>query len=729
VGQQGTAGLDRRLLAFRMLVIVAFALLTARLWHIQLARGIELRTQAEANSFVTREIEADRGVIYDSEGRQIVRNSPRFTVSVVPAALPEHEDAQLRQLRKLARILGIDLRSGTVKRIGTRTAGGQDTAALRLFDADEPSLEELLPRTSSGRVDRSLWNPVPVARNVSRSAAFALFEASVEMPFITIGESSVREYPTGPTLGQVLGFTGSIPRDLLGDYLSQDYRIYDIVGRDGLEATYERYLRGRKGEKIVEIDATGREQRQIGEARAPMAGHSLELTIDSEFQRAAEEALARGLLATGARSGAAVALDPRSGAVRSIVSLPNYDNNMFSTGARPDEFAELLNNPDLPLLNRAITGQYAPGSTFKLVTAAGALEEELITRRTRIFDPGYISLTNEYNPEESTPFFCWLRSGHGSLDVVGAIAHSCNVFFYQIAGSYYEEGHRQDGLGSDRLAHYARAFGLGSASGIELYGEASGRVPTKDWLAEWTGDFWTTGLTYDMGIGQANTLVTPLQMARVVAAVANGGRLYEPHLVDRVVRADGEVVSHPGGDWTQVPVSPQHLATVREGMRGAVLWGTALPAWTHLPTKVDVAGKTGTAIFCDYIGDSTGGKIPCRTDREGNLLTHAWFVAFAPYEDPEIAVAVFIDGSGLDYLLEGSRHAAPVAAEILRSYFDLPAFSPTPTATPCSDCTPTPEPALADGRLEDTGEPQPGARDAGPGEGQSSEQTEGRDDG
>jgi len=706
-----------RLVVLRVVVVVAFTLLAAKLWHIQFARGAELRRQAEANSFVPREIEADRGVIYDSEGRQLVRNSPRFTVSVVPAALPEDEGDRQRQLAALADILGLELRAGAARQAAARAAAGQSTEALEVFDADEPGLYDLLPRTATGAIDRSHWDPVPVARNVPRVAAFALFEATVEMPFVMIGESSVREYPTGATLGPILGFTGSIPRDQLDEYLASGYRIYDVVGRDGLEATYERYLRGRKGEKIVEIDATGREQRQIGETRAAVSGHSLRLTIDAEFQAAVEEALAAGLRDTGARSGAVVALDPRNGDVRALVSLPNYDNNMLSTGARPEEFAALLSDPDLPLLNRAIAGQYAPGSSFKLITASGALQEGLITPRTKIFDPGHISLTNEYNPEESTPFFCWLRSGHGWLDIEGAIAHSCNVFFYQIAGSYIDESHRQDGLGSDRLAEYARAFGLGATSGIELYGEAAGRVPTKKWLADWSGDFWTTGLTYDMGIGQANTLVTPLQMARVAAAVANGGRLYKPRLVDRVVRADGEVVARPEREWAQVPVSPENLATVRSGMRGAVVYGTALPAWTHLPTQVAVAGKTGTAMFCDYIGDEAGADTlyPCRRDSDGNLLTHAWFVAFAPYDDPEIALAVFIDGSGLDYVLEGSRHAAPVAAQILRAYFGLPAWSPPATATPCLDCTPTTQPAEPAQPADTAGEPAQPAGAAGEG--------------
>lgn len=668
---------------FRTAAVVAFALLAVRLWHIQLYQGSELRRQAEANAFVPREIDADRGVIYDRDGRQLVLNSPRFSVSIVPAGLPRDDAARWRDLEKLAAILGIEARADNASRLGD-TAADDASAASRFR---RPSIESLLPRRPSGGIDWGRWDAVPIARDVGRGTAFRLMEAGLELPFVQVSELSVREYPTGPTMGQILGFTGSIPEDELADYDRLGYQIYDVVGRDGLEATYERYLRGAKGEKIVEIDATGRELRSLGTPREPVPGHSLHLTVDLAFQRAVEDALGEGLRATGSRSGAVVALDPRDGAVRALVSLPNYDNNLFASGASQAEFARLLENTDRPLVNRAISGLYPPGSTFKLVTAAAALEEGVITTQTRIFDPGHISLTHEYDPTQSTPFFCWLRSGHGWLNVVGAVAHSCNVFFYEVAGGYFEGNHRQEGLGSDRLARYARAFGIGQPTQIELFGEAAGRVPDKEWLAEWSGDYWTTGLTYDMGIGQANTLATPLQMANVAAAVANGGTLHRPHLVARVADADGNTVATPGGTLGHLPVADAHLAAIREGMAGAVAYGTAQRAWTRIPSQVSVAGKTGTAIFCDYIGDAPGG--PCRRDADGNLLTHGWFVAYAPTEAPEVVVAVLIDGSGLDYLLEGSRHAAPVAAEVLRAYFQLPTPQPTATTTPPA-ATPTP---------------------------------------
>jgi penicillin-binding protein 2 len=323
-----------------------------------------------------------------------------------------------------------------------------------------------------------------------------------------------------------------------------------------------------------------------------------------------------------------------------------------------------------------------------MVTASAALQEGIATTRTRIACPGMIVLPSEFDPSVTYPFFCWNRGGHGAVDLVGALAQSCDVYFYEVAGGFHENGADQDGLGSDRLGLYSRMFGLGQPTGIELLGEARGRVPSREWLAETQGTVWTTGATYHMGIGQGNLLVTPLQMAGVTATVANGGTRVRPHLVDHLVDPSGTVVLSAPGEQHRVEVSPEHLAVVRQGMRAAVTSGTARSAWSGLPTEIAIAGKTGTAEFCDPIEVPEGVDLtalevnPCRTDKQGNLLTHAWFVAFAPYENPEIALAVFVDGSGLDHVIEGSQVAAPIAGQVLRAYFGLPNPAATPSPTP-----------------------------------------------
>jgi penicillin-binding protein 2 len=672
--------------------VLAGALLTARLYDIQFTRGAELRTRAEANRFVAREVEADRGVMYDASGELVVANKPRFTVSVVTAALPPDGSELEAVLKYLVDVLAAQADAGTA--VPASLPDQEEPSALEAeasLMAAEHDLTAALPY-SGARLIRT-WRSVPVARSISRDAAFKLMEASWRMPGVFVGEAPVRDYPAGPTMAHLLGFTGAIPPEQLEDYGGRGYAIYDVVGRSGLEATYEPWLRGRKGAKVIEVDASGRELRSVGQPVEPRPGNSLVLTVDVAFQRAVEEILGAALDRIGAQSGAVVALDPRDGAVRALVSLPTFDNNLFSVGASPEAFAALLADERRPLLNRATSGQYPPGSTFKIITAAAGLAEGVISRSTRIVDPGVIVLPNQYNPDITYPFYCWLRSGHGALDVVGALAQSCDVFFYEVAGGYHENGADQPGLGSAVLGSYAREFGLGAPSGIELLGEASGRVPSAAWLQEALDLPWTTGETYNMGIGQSHLLVTPLQMALATGAVANGGTVFRPHLVDRVVDADGEVALRPGGVVRTLRVSAEILATVRQGMRNAVLAGTARPAWSRLPSGVAVAGKTGTAEFYDPVV-TPDGVFP-RRDRDGNLLTHAWFVAFAPYEAPEIALAVFVDGSGLDHIIEGSQVAAPIAGDVLRAWFNLPETTAEPAD--CDGCPPVSETPAAPG--------------------------------
>lgn len=697
--------LSARLWWMRVVAAIAFSVLIARLGHIQFVRGAELRDLARNNRFAEHEIAADRGVIYDSQGRQVVFNRPQFTIGIVPAALPEDPRALAAVLARVGAALDLPVAAqGTAV---SAVAGGPAVGDGPPPDAGDgrPSLESFL--YDDGQLVRS-WSRIPIPRTLARERAFDLMEDAIQLPGVIIGESSVREYATGPALAHILGFTGSIPEHEIDAYRADGYAIYDVVGRTGVEYTYEDVLRGRKGRKVVMVDAMGHPLADVSQPLDPEPGHALRLTLDVKFQQQAEAALQHGLDRIGARSGAVVAIDPRNGAIRALVSLPTYDNNMFSTGASPTEFAELLADPDKPLLNRAISGQFAPGSTYKLITAAAALQEGVIDGSTRIVDPGVIYLPNQYNPEIRYPFVCWHRGGHGALDVVGAIANSCDVFFYEISGGNAPGRREISGLGSARLERYARLFGLGATTEVDLLGEAAGRVPTPAWLEEWFDLFWGTGQTYITGIGQGYSLVTPLQMANVTAAVANGGVLYRPHVVEAVTDTagrpvpvtlpDGTRLDRPGGVLRRLPVDPAHLALIRQGMAAAVRSGTAQPAWTHLPTEIRVAGKTGTAEFCDPIRIDDGtpkGKADCRRDRDGYLLTHAWFVAFAPVEQPEIALAVFVDGSGLTRIIEGSREAAPIAADVLRAYFGLPERRPTaPAATPCDGCA-APAPAGA----------------------------------
>jgi penicillin-binding protein 2 len=378
-----------------------------------------------------------------------------------------------------------------------------------------------------------------------------------------------------------------------------------------------------------------------------------------------EETLQSQLRSLYKKQGVAIAMNPQTGEILGLVSLPSYDNNLFTGGISPEAFQELREDPSYPLVNHAISGMFPPGSTFKLVTASAGLEEEVITTQTRLHCGGILWLPNRFYPEDPSlaqPFYCWIyhdyHGRHGSLGVISALGQSCDIYFYQVGGGYRD---RFEGLGEESLGYYSELYGFGDYSGIDLPAEAPGLVPTVKWKRVNYSESWVTGDSYNMAIGQGFVLATPLQVLNSAATVANGGTLYRPQLVGEVIDSEGNVVQAFAPDVIrQIPVSDENIDIVRQGMRAAVA-GSGATAWGINVPGVSVAGKTGTA---EYFSDRNKDGIPDR-DREGNLPTHAWFTAFAPYENPEIAVVVFIYGGG-----EGSAAAVPVANEILNYYFN-----------------------------------------------------------
>ena len=652
-----------RFLIFRAMVVLAFALLTVQLWRLQMIRGDDYRLEADRNRFRLVSVDAPRGVIYDREGRILVRNQPSFAIAIVPADLPtEKEEAVFARLSDL---LGLPVSSQSASAAGSPRAG----------------IKELV---EEGRA--SPFSPVIIKRNVPRDVAFIIEEEHLELPGVQVQIEPIRQYLEGPLTAHILGYVGRIPRERAEEYLSQGYHPNDRVGVAGVELTFEEWLRGVKGRKHIEVDVAGRERRTVGEPIHPQPGHNLILTLDLELQRAAEAALRKGMEAVGSESGVVIAMNPQTGEILAMVSLPSYDNNLFAGGISAEEYEQLTKDPGRPLLNRAISGLYPTGSTFKIVPAAAALEERVIGPDTHIFDPGVIWVPNQYapdDPELAQPFYCWNEQGHGSIAIVEAIAYSCDVFFYEVAGGFsgwhVPGGERIEpfqGLGIERLAEYARLFGFGEPTGIDLPGEAAGLVGDDRWKRQNLGESWVTGDTYNMAIGQGFFLATPLQLLNATAAIANGGTLYRPQVVLEVQDVEGQVVRPFTPEVIrELHISAENLGLVREGMRGAVDWGTARRANVE---GVEVAGKTGTAeFFIDRDGDGREDR-----DKDGHLPAHAWFTAFAPYEDPEIALVVFVDGGaskGPLEVLEGSQVAAPIAADILRSHFDLP--EPMPEAS------------------------------------------------
>lgn len=628
----------------RAAIIVTFAVLVFQLAQLQIANWDYYRNAANENRYRLIQTDALRGIIYDRTGRILVRNIPSFNVSIVPADLDE--DDEDRVLNQLSAVLSVPLET-VIENNSTDVVGRLPSDLDRAVPIPKrkPGLRELV---ANGR--RDPFTPVLIKTNVPRDIAFYLEERHLDFPGIQVGLEPVREYVEGPLLAHILGYEGHIPREAFADYQRQAYASTDQVGLAGLEYTFEGDLRGRKGRRYIEVDVAGREVKRLGD-EAPVPGNNLVLTIDTEFQRTVQTLLQRAMRGVRSKQGVAIVMDPRNGEILALVSLPTYDNNLFATGISVDDYTNLAQDPLHPLMNNAITGQFPPGSTFKLIPASAALQEKIIDPNTRITTPGVIWVPNKYFPDDpalAQPFYDWYKPGFGALAIREGLTVSSDVFFYKLAGGYTDF---ETGLGPERLSAYARMFGLGELTGIDLTGEAKGLVPDQTWKRKNIGDIWTTGDTYNMAIGQGYLLATPLQVANYTAIVANGGTLYKPQLVHAVTDADGRIVRMIEPQVIrQVPIDPQHFAVVREGMRSAVTRGTAARA--NL-VDVTVAAKTGTAEFY-------GPKV------NGHLPTHAWFTAFAPYENPQVVVTVFIAGGG-----EGSEVAAPVVADILRTYFRL----------------------------------------------------------
>jgi len=619
-------------LFLRLVIIAAFTILSVQLWQLQIVRGETYRQEADLNRLRIVSVRAPRGVIYDRQKRLLARNIPSFAVAIVPADLPRPGNDPPGNGQP------------TLERVYARLSA--------LLNIPVATIEQ---KVNNGRADP--FTPVVIQGGVDRDTAFILEEEHLRLPGVIIEREPIRQYLEGPLLAHIVGYVSRItPEEFQRN--REVYAQTDKVGRTGVELTFEEELRGIKGKKEIEVDASGREVRLLAEA-PPTPGHNLVLTLDLDLQRQVAAFLAEGVGKTGAKSGAAIAMDPQTGEILALVSLPTYDNNLFAGEISQQEWQRLLDDPLLPLLNRGIGGNYPPGSTLKIVTAAAGLQEQVISRKTILEDHGALIIPDKYNPETKWRFPCWLETGHGRLDVVEALAQSCDVFFYQVAGGA-EDFVGLDGGDVVRLGRYARAFGLGEKTGIDLSGEAPGLVPDNAWKLRqsWNvlGIPWVTGDTYNMAIGQGYVLATPLQVLNMGVVIANGGTLYRPQIVREVVDADGKVVQPFRKQVIrQVPLSPETLSIVREGMAAAVTHGTA----TMLRPPVPAAGKTGTAEYGEVI------------DAKGTMRTHAWFVGFAPLTNPQIALVVFIEGSGV-----GASDAVPIASKILHYYFSTATTPP-----------------------------------------------------
>lgn len=695
----------------RLALVATFLVFCLRLYTLQIVRGATYQEQAAVNRLREIDSYAPRGVIYDRNGEILARNRPSFEIAVIPADLPADDltttiDEQRIALERMLAIVGADRDPELAIRIAavmffhlgredfknTLEATGfelsfrlvdlevvrQDDEGREIIEEEPtliPDLSEPLPasgllalleRAIALGAQGSSYKAISVLDLVDREQAFRVAEETFQMRGVQVLQKPVREYPFRDLAGHVLGFLGPIPKLAADNYVERGYEDpNESVGLNGLEYTYQDALRGLPGRKLVEVDILGRESRTVSTVREPEPGLNLTLSMDIRLQDVMHNALAQKLEETGAPHGVAVAMDPRTGAMLGLVSLPSYDNNIFSEGLGAEYQAlEVEDDTRRPLYNYAIGGLYPPGSTFKLVSATAALAEGIVDPHTTLVDRGPIYLPNYFfpdDPEQAQEFVSWnhkLNIFHGTLTIIEGIGQSNDIFFYYLGGGY---PNFMDGLGSERMAKWMRLYGFGELTGVDLPGEVAAFVPDEQWKRLTKAESWTTGDSYNMSIGQGDVLGTPMQVLVSTAAVANDGYVVKPQFVQEMADAQGEV------RWQyepllqeRLPVDQELLNYVQRGMWHAVNG----PSGTAPNSRVEgvvVAGKTGTAEFCAY-----DPEIQDCSDRDdkGNLPFHAWYTAYAPYDDPEIAVTVFVYSGG-----EGSQTAIPVAQEILNAWF------------------------------------------------------------
>jgi penicillin-binding protein 2 len=570
-------------------VVVGFlALLLIHFWNLQVVRGRYFRAQAENNRTRAVGLAAPRGALLDRNGLVLVENRPSFNVVLTP----EHSEDLDSAVVRLSRALGLG----------------------------EALVRERVARRASP------FHPVVVKTDASLEDVAALEARRMELPEVSVDVVPLRAYPLASAAAHALGRVGEITAQQIESHEFDGLEAGALVGQAGLESQYNRSLMGRDGYRRVVVNSRGVE---VGESerQPPVDGPSLTLTLDSALQAAVERAFA-------GRAGSAVALEPETGEILAMTSIPAYDPNRFTTGVDAALWGRLSTDPETPLMNRVIQGQYAPGSIFKIVMATAGLEEGVITPSTTFYCPGHLSVYN-------TVFRCNVPAGHGVVNVEQALAKSCNVFFYNL-------GIR---LEIARIAAWAKKMGLGAPTGVDLPHEMGGLIPSPEWKMRTQRVQWYGGETVSVAIGQGQVSVTPLQLARLAAIVANGGRLVRPHLVRSV--GGVPIPIEPAPD---LGLKPETLAVLRAGMRAVVDGGTG---WRARLEGVSISGKTGSA---QVVGKARLEKNPTLNA----IIPHGWFVAFAPADAPRIALAVMVEHGG-----SGGGAAAPVAREILAHYFGL----------------------------------------------------------
>lgn len=634
-----------RLLIMGLGMLLAFSIIIIRLYDLQINFREAFVAEARGNSEITHKLPASRGLIYDRNGVPLVRNAPAFEVAVIPIQQPRSDNAIQQRVERMA--------------IYNKLA--------QMISQPGVTAGDIYTKVYANTI--TPYSPVVIAENVPRETALTIQEQSLDMPGVVVQSIGSRTYPYNELLGNILGYTGKIPENSKSQYDLKVYEPDDRVGLTGIEAVGETDMRGVKGQETVLVDASGEALRKVGDPIAPQEGNGIRLSIDLRLQQIISDALLPIMQLRGSPRGAVVALNPNTGEVIGMVSVPGYDDNIFARGVTQKELDALYGNLHRPLINHATSDNVPPGSTFKIVTAAALLEEHAVDPSTIINDPGMFRIPDQNdptNPSKGQQFVCWIYAvtggGHGPQTISDAIRNSCDTFFYKAVGGYEPE--HITGMGPDKLAQWAQTFGISETNKLEI-GGGNGFAPTPAWKRNLYGDIWTTGDSYNFAIGQGFLGATPLEMANVIASIANGGTLYQPQIIHDVVDSKGNVIKpFQPKIIRQLPVSQEHIQLIQKALFDVVDHGTAVES--KIP-GFNYAGKTGTAEFCDYEAVKSG---VCYNGIK-YLPSHAWFLAYAPYEHPQIALAVYIWDGG-----QGSGVAAPVAQRIIAKYLNIPLEHP-----------------------------------------------------
>ena len=612
-GTETSDAIKKKIRIFAILVVVSFLCLWMRIWYLQVLKWQYLTGLSENNRVRMVTLPASRGMIKDRNGETLVSIRPAFNLYLTP------EDARNldSSLDKLAQRISLD-REKLKKKI-----------------AQAKSFKEVL-----------------IKGDIPREEVAFVEENNMSLPGIRIRAEPLRNYVFNNLASHTLGYLGEISKASLERLKDPAYRQGDFVGKNGLENIYESLLRGKKGYKEVEVDVSGRELKTLRKL-PPESGNNLILTLDVKIQEELEKLMTK--TAEQNMNGSVVVMKVQTGEIIAITSKPSFDPNKFAAGISPKNWRDLVTDEWHPLQNRSIHGQYPPGSTYKIVTAIAGLGEGVIKPDTSIFCPGHFKLGRGR-------YRCWKKSGHGFMNLHDALVQSCDVYFYTI-------GHR---LGIDTIAKYAKRFGLGRSTRLGLSREKKGLVPTTQWKLLNKKEPWLLGETISASIGQGFNLVTPIQQVIMMAAVANRGILLKPYLVKRIEGPEGQLRQEFFPEIIgQIGVDPDHLEQVRMALRDVVNGARGTGKKSRLKNII-VSGKTGTAQVVRMKSDEElekGEAIPVK------YRDHAWFVAFAPYEKPVLAVAIIVEHGG-----HGGATAGPIAGKIFKKYFKL--YPPPSSAQP-----------------------------------------------